>query len=77
MPSSGMYRRVGLVRTDVSEERVASIFRVKRKLMLTLFLENTMLQKLDLFPSSGEGRETPTLLGPLKRANLNHKQSVF
>jgi hypothetical protein len=27
-------------------------------------LENTMFQKLDLFPSSGEGRETPTLLGP-------------
>jgi hypothetical protein len=30
MPSSGMWRRVGLVRTDVSEERVASIFRVER-----------------------------------------------
>jgi hypothetical protein len=28
-------------------------------------------RKLDLFPSSGEGR-TPTLLGPLERANLNH-----
>jgi hypothetical protein len=27
---------------------------------------------LDLFPSSGEGRETPTLLGALERANLNH-----
>jgi hypothetical protein len=28
---------------------------------------------LDLFPSAGEGaRETPTLLGPLERANLNH-----
>jgi hypothetical protein len=26
--------------------------------------------KLDLFPSSGELRETPTLLGPLERANL-------
>jgi hypothetical protein len=25
-----------------------------------------------LFPSSGEGRETPTLLGPLERANSNH-----
>jgi hypothetical protein len=29
-------------------------------------------RKLDLFPSSGEGRETPTLLGPLERDNLNH-----
>jgi hypothetical protein len=25
-----------------------------------------------MFPPSGEGRETPTLLGPLERANLNH-----
>jgi hypothetical protein len=25
-----------------------------------------------MFPSSGEGRETPTLLGPLGRASLNH-----
>jgi hypothetical protein len=32
-----------------------------------------MFQKLDLFPSSGEGGEkTPTQLGPLERANLNH-----
>jgi hypothetical protein len=28
MPSSGIWRRVDLVRTDVSEERVATIFRV-------------------------------------------------
>jgi hypothetical protein len=31
-----------------------------------------MFRKLDLFPSSGEGWETPTLLGLLGRANLNH-----
>jgi hypothetical protein len=30
------------------------------------------ISKRDLFPSSGEGRKTPTLLGPLERANLNH-----
>jgi hypothetical protein len=30
-----------------------------------------MFRKLDLFPSSGEERETPALLGPLERANLN------
>jgi hypothetical protein len=29
-----------------------------------------MFRKLDLFPSSGEERETPTLLAPLERANL-------
>jgi hypothetical protein len=42
-------------------------------------LENRkqMIRKLDLFPSSGEGRgKTPTLLGPLEKANLNHC-SVF
>jgi hypothetical protein len=31
-----------------------------------------MFRKLDLFLSSGERRETPTLLGLLERANLNH-----
>jgi hypothetical protein len=36
--------------------------------------ENTFW-KLDLFPSSGEGRETPTLLRPLEKANLNHNDS--
>jgi hypothetical protein len=31
---------------------------------------DTTIRKMDLFPSSGEGRNTPTLLGPLERANL-------
>jgi hypothetical protein len=35
------------------------------------YLENTTFRKLDLFPSSSEGRETPTLLGSLEGANLN------
>jgi hypothetical protein len=30
MPSSGMLRRVPLVRTDVSDERITSIIRVTR-----------------------------------------------
>jgi hypothetical protein len=30
MPSSGMCRRVNLVRTDVSEERIPSIFKVEK-----------------------------------------------
>jgi hypothetical protein len=46
MPSSGMLRRVALVRIDVSEERITSIMRVTRNfaacfgcyLQLTLFL---------------------------------------
>jgi hypothetical protein len=36
-------------------------------------LENTMFRKLDLLPPShDEGEKTPTQLGPLERANLNH-----
>jgi hypothetical protein len=34
MPSSGMLRRVAVVRTDVSEERIASISRVRRIALL-------------------------------------------
>jgi hypothetical protein len=30
-----------------------------------------MFRKLLLFPSSGDGREMSTLLGPLEKANLN------
>jgi hypothetical protein len=33
--------------------------------------KNTTFQKLDLFPSLGEGWESPTLLGPLERTNPN------
>jgi hypothetical protein len=39
MPSSGMWRRVGLVRTGVSEERVASIFKVEK-----IFFNKNVLQ---------------------------------
>jgi hypothetical protein len=37
-------------------------------------LDNTTFRKLDLFLSYGEGggEKTPTHLGPLERANLNH-----
>jgi hypothetical protein len=31
-----------------------------------------MFRNLDLFPSSGEGRETPTPLSPVGRTNLKH-----
>jgi hypothetical protein len=34
--------------------------------------ENAIFRKLDLYSSSGEGKETPILLGPLERTNLNH-----
>jgi hypothetical protein len=38
---------------------------------------NTTFRKLDLFPSSGDGRETPTLIGSLERYNLNHRIYFF
>jgi hypothetical protein len=31
-----------------------------------------MFGKVYLFPFTGYGRETPTLLGPLERGNRNH-----
>jgi hypothetical protein len=34
--------------------------------------KNSAFRKLDLIPSSGEGMEISTLLGPLERANHNH-----
>jgi hypothetical protein len=35
----------------------------------------TTFLKLDLFPSSDRGKKTPTVVGPLERANLNHWSS--
>jgi hypothetical protein len=39
---------------------------------ISKYLENAMFQKLDLCPSSGEGRETPALSGSSKSDNFNH-----
>jgi hypothetical protein len=36
------------------------------------YLEKTTFGKLDLFPSSGEGKETTSLFGPLQSFNLEH-----
>jgi hypothetical protein len=40
--------------------------------LVFLEAENTTFRKLGLFSSLGEGRDLPTLLGALERANLNH-----
>jgi hypothetical protein len=37
-----------------------------------LNIRKHMFRKLNLFPSSGEGREIPTHFGPLEKENLNH-----
>jgi hypothetical protein len=39
--------------------------------------KNTTLRRLDLFPSSDKGGGEDTQLGPLERANLNHRVSLF
>jgi hypothetical protein len=41
------------------------------------YLGNTTFWKLDLFLTSGEGRETPTLLGHLERANVFYSYLEF
>jgi hypothetical protein len=47
MPSSGMLRRVAFVRTDVLEERIASIIRVTRIVeLLTLMTLRSVLRLL-------------------------------
>jgi hypothetical protein len=73
----GMLYGVALVITDVSETLYSSETSVLTRATLTsqktaFFIEDTMFQKLNLFPSTGEKRETSTLLGLLERANLNH-----
>jgi hypothetical protein len=39
-------------------------------------LENTTFWKLVLFSTSGMGEETPSLLGPLERANLSQQLAL-
>jgi hypothetical protein len=53
MPSSGMWRRVALLRTDVSEDGIASINRVRRIDELdTMFAVTGIQSKLRVVPSS-------------------------
>jgi hypothetical protein len=55
MPSSGILHRVALIRTDVSEERIASIIRVTRMCKLGTTLASSVFQLLvavNVVPSS-------------------------
>jgi hypothetical protein len=47
MPSCGMWHRVGLVKTDVSKERVSSIFRVEKLCLTVSFVRVYCLDCLD------------------------------
>jgi hypothetical protein len=49
MPSSGMWRRVALVRTDRSEEHIASIIKVETISELGMLAETTVHRSLILF----------------------------
>jgi hypothetical protein len=49
----------------------------KAKLKSINELENAKFRKLDLFPSLGEERDTPTLLGPLERVNPSYGSLKF
>jgi hypothetical protein len=51
--------------TTVILHRIMTLFIVGNSKQL----ENITFRKMGLFSSSGEVRETPTLLGPIERAN--------
>jgi hypothetical protein len=45
--------------------------------ILSTVLKNAAFRRLDVFPFSGEGKEIPTLLGTLKRANPSHRKLLW
>jgi hypothetical protein len=66
-PSSGMWRRVGLVRTDVSEERAASWQQDTVSRLLTLFFpRGSSTLKMEAIRFSGSYK-THTVLHPRTR----------
>jgi hypothetical protein len=73
----------GLRDVEVRERRNCkrTVLSTEKRLTSTmpeLYVSNKNLEEMitfrkeGLYPSSGEGRGTPTVLGPLERANLNH-----
>jgi hypothetical protein len=66
MPSSGMLRRLALVRTDVSEERISSIMSVKRTgelgTMLAVISNRIMLRGNTAFCDTWMFVNNPSLL---------------
>jgi hypothetical protein len=89
IPSSGILRRVALVRTDVSEERSASIIRVTRtdklgtlavtsNLLVTLMMEALFSSKTSVLTKATR-RKTPEdyILHSLCRENLKSYIAFF
>jgi hypothetical protein len=69
MPSSGMLHRVAIVRTDVSEERIASIIRVTRVSELSISLQ--LASVANVVPSS------PILVTLMEEALSSSETSVL
>jgi hypothetical protein len=75
-PSSGMWRRVGVLRANVVEERVASIFRVERVHELEITLAaisrlNCLLVTANVDPHSTTSQKTPFfIVTAVKTSNL-------
>jgi hypothetical protein len=62
----------GGIRDGAMEARVFIPLDSDRSSLRVKTQNNTRFRRNDLFPISGEMCETPTLLGTLERANLNH-----
>jgi hypothetical protein len=54
-----------------------AILHSHRRENLKSYLENTMFRNLYLLPSSGDGRETHTLMVPLEKYNFSHWVQVM
>jgi hypothetical protein len=62
MTSSGMWRHVDLVWTDVSEEHIISILRVEKSVRFTQDLHSTTSQKMAFFIVTAVKTSNPTIL---------------
>jgi hypothetical protein len=80
MPSSGLLRSVAIVRTDVSEERIASITRVTRigELGTTLAIISVFLRcVLWLLVPANVTRSSPILVTLMMEAICSSETSVL
>jgi hypothetical protein len=79
MASSGMLRRVALVRTDVSEESSASFIKVRRigEIRTTLAVTNNRRKQCRLLVTASVVPISPILVTLMKEALLSSETSVL